>query len=238
MNGNDFLDKMELVDPAFVEAADKNPAHKKHKRIMWGTLAACICLVAGVLTMILQDRTKAQISYNYKDLPQNIRTSKVDLLTEDEIFSHENMYIFRGTVSNLKNVTIDFNGEKEVRCIATIAVKKVYQGDITEGERIQMLIPCPIGTDIWLEDAHIISKLETGMEGIFMPWIYDENSYLEQNHAKLIMTDLASCGLADGVQWAFLSTEQGLVFDEEAHSGAVNAVTLDDIEKYVIENLE
>ena len=29
MRGNDFLDKMELIDPAFIEAADNKPQKKK-----------------------------------------------------------------------------------------------------------------------------------------------------------------------------------------------------------------
>lgn len=240
MRGNDFLNKMELVNPAFVEVADKKPITRKRSRALRAALAlaACLCFVAGVLTMILQDRTKAKISYNCKDLPQNMPAGKVDLLTEEEIFSRKNMYVFRGKVNKLTNLTIDFNGEKEMRCLATIEIQKVYQGDISTGKKIKMLIPFPIGTDIWLEDAHIISQIEPGMEGIFMPWIYNENSYWEQNHATLIMSELAPCGLADGIQWAFLSTDQGLVFDKRAYPGAENAVTLDDIEAYVIKNLK
>ena len=45
MRGNDFLDKMELIDPAFIEAADNKPQKKKISWVKWGVVAACFCLV-------------------------------------------------------------------------------------------------------------------------------------------------------------------------------------------------
>ena len=71
-----------------------------------------------------------------------------------------------------------------------------------------------------------------------MPWVYDENSYIEMNGAVLIKQDLAVCGLADGMRWAFLDTEQGLVFLRSAYPGAKDATNLDEIEAYVIDMLK
>lgn len=45
MNGHELLDKMELVDPAFVEAADAASAKKRTDWVKWGALAACFCVV-------------------------------------------------------------------------------------------------------------------------------------------------------------------------------------------------
>ena len=47
MRGNELLDKMALIDPAYLAAADAVPKQK----IGWvrlGVLAACLCLIAGV----------------------------------------------------------------------------------------------------------------------------------------------------------------------------------------------
>ena len=44
MNGNDFLDKMELIDPAYVEAADETPKKKRVAWLKWGAVAACLCV--------------------------------------------------------------------------------------------------------------------------------------------------------------------------------------------------
>lgn len=60
MRGDAFLDKMELVDPIYVEAADAAPGVKKKVRIGWrAALAACICLVllAGTAAAVSGGRT-------------------------------------------------------------------------------------------------------------------------------------------------------------------------------------
>ncbi|MGM9640179.1 MAG: hypothetical protein ACI3V3_02305 [Faecousia sp.] len=49
MRGNELLDKMELMDPAYVEAADVAPKRKKNNWGKWVAMAACLCLItAGV----------------------------------------------------------------------------------------------------------------------------------------------------------------------------------------------
>lgn len=255
MRGNEFLDKMELIDPAYVEAADTEPQKKKGIWIRWGAIAACLCFIVGAIAtipdfsgnqtdpqpgeIILSDKTTAKVSYGYEEGTVSPAKGDLEYLTEEEMFAREKMYVFRGKVSGLTNVTIDFNGEKEVRCIATIVIEEVYQGNITVGEQITMLIPCAIDpAGIVVEDTDVIAQLQSGMEGIFMPWIYDENSYMEMNGAVLMKQDLAVCGLADGMRWAFLSTEQGVLFEKNAYPGAKNAADLDDIEAYVIEMLK
>ena len=50
MRGNEFLDKMDLIDPSFVEAADAVPNVKKKRYIKWGAIAACLCLLMGSVT--------------------------------------------------------------------------------------------------------------------------------------------------------------------------------------------
>lgn len=46
MRGNEFLDKMELVNPEYVEAADKVPNRKKNLWVKWVAMAACLALIA------------------------------------------------------------------------------------------------------------------------------------------------------------------------------------------------
>lgn len=251
MRGNEFLDKMELIDPAYVEAADVQPKRKKSEWRRWGAVAACLCLVAAMTYLgrgekgphpgeiVLSNQTTAKVSYGYEaGMVNSIKTDLV-YLTEEEMFGRENMYIFRGRVSGLTNVTIDFNGVKEIRCIATVEIERVYQGNLVAGEQIKMLLPCGIDTEmLWVEDTDVIANLECGMEGIFMPWVYDETSYTKMNGAVLMKQDLAACGLADGVRWAFLDTDQGLLFERSAYPGAKNATNLDDIEDYVMKMLK
>ena len=44
MRGTELLDKMDLADPAYVEAADSPPKHHRPSWVRWGALAACLCL--------------------------------------------------------------------------------------------------------------------------------------------------------------------------------------------------
>lgn len=53
MRGNEFLDKMELIDPAYVEAADATPKKKKSVWVKWGAVAACFALMIFAGTRIL-----------------------------------------------------------------------------------------------------------------------------------------------------------------------------------------
>lgn len=255
MRGNEFLDKMELVDPAYVKAADEKTKPRKSAWLNWGALAACLCLVIGAFAVILRfgkgpagpqsgelvlsERTTAKVSYGYEGGTESTVKGDLEYLTEEEMFGQENMYVFRGRVSGLTNVTVDFNGEKEARCIASVEVEKVYQGGIAAGEQISMLLPCAVAPEgSAMEDTAVISKLEVGMEGIFMPMVYDENSFVEMNGAVLQKQDLAVCGLADGMRWAFLSTGRGLLFARDAYPGAESAETLDDVEAYLAEMLK
>ena len=72
-----------------------------------------------------------------------------------------------------------------------------------------------------------------------MPMIYnDENSFWEQNGAKIDKRELADYGFADGERYAFLQTDDGLVFSREAYSSIAKATTLDEIEEYIEAMLE
>ena len=68
MRGNELLDKLELIDPAYVEAADV-PPKKKHWR-KWGALAACLCLIvlgAALFSLRDQDNAPTASDYPYDD---------------------------------------------------------------------------------------------------------------------------------------------------------------------------
>lgn len=60
MRGTELLDKMELVNAAFVQAADRPPAGKRRGRIRWLAVAACFCFVAVAALALWRDSTPAQ----------------------------------------------------------------------------------------------------------------------------------------------------------------------------------
>lgn len=60
MRGNEFLDKMGLIDPAYVEAADAKMNKKKSSWIKWGAVAACFAVMILAGTRLLpEDESRA-----------------------------------------------------------------------------------------------------------------------------------------------------------------------------------
>ena len=60
MNGNEFLDKMELIKPEYVEEADIKPKKQMANRIKWVSLAAGITLVIFAGTKLLSQNNPVQ----------------------------------------------------------------------------------------------------------------------------------------------------------------------------------
>ena len=60
MRGDEFLDKMEQIDPAYVEAADGRPGKKKISWVKWGGIAACfaVAVLAGAFLLRGRDAIK------------------------------------------------------------------------------------------------------------------------------------------------------------------------------------
>lgn len=60
MRGNELLDKMELADPAYVEAADRKPLRKRRGWIPWAAAAACLCLLLAAIPAFSQKPSTPQ----------------------------------------------------------------------------------------------------------------------------------------------------------------------------------
>ncbi len=216
------------IDAKFIEQAEE----KGHSKKWIGLLAACLCLVIGGMFLLPRNADFATVTHGYseKDLPNHFVMESLVGYTEEEMFAMD-LYIFRGRITALENYTIDYNGTKDIRCVATIAVETVYQGDI--GDSIRMLLPCPLIDGVYTSISGLIDHFEVGMEGIFMPRRYTKNSYREENGAKFMLSELADCGLDDGIRWIFLQSGDKLLYSQTAYPSAASAKTLEDIEKYI-----
>lgn len=73
MNGNEFLDKLELINPEFIEAADIKPKSKSNGFIKWVSLAAGICLIltVGIFTAKHFDLFNNKLDSDHKVVVQN-----------------------------------------------------------------------------------------------------------------------------------------------------------------------
>lgn len=258
MTGAELLDKMELIDSEYIEEADTAVNQKTQKKAYIrgyrALIPVCACIALAVFAawsafnelgfdvqppqVHLSKNTTAKIFYGYQEEAADPPVDQMSDLTDKEIFAQEDLYIFRGHVIGTSGITVDFNGRKIVCCRAWIIIDQVYKGDLSAGDEIVMLFPGEADLGRNTDRTDVGSYFACGSEGIFMPTIYDEASCWEYNGAKIMLQDLASCGLADNMRWMFLSTEDGIVFDRDTHPGAGNATTLDDIGVYVTEMID
>ncbi|MDE6874035.1 MAG: hypothetical protein K2P87_06215 [Lachnospiraceae bacterium] len=172
--------------------------------------------------------------------PEIMVSTSLDLawLTEEELFTKYHTDIFEGTIEKIQNIILDYNGDKDYRAIASIRVEKVFRGSCEAGDTVKILLPCPVGlAGFSVSDTDVVAEMRTGTHGIFMPAVYDANSYREENGAKLLLTDLAPYGLMDGQRYCFLETAQGLVFARFAYKSIGDASSLSEIAAYIEEML-
>lgn len=251
MNAEKFSQAMGEVDSKFVDEAinyrKKVVRSSLFKR--WCAIAACFALVlVSALFWLRHQRNYIALSGNssnvtayYTDNPFISSASSESLveLTEEELFTTFYTAIFRGTVSEIRNIALNFNGETEYRALAEIEIEKVYRGPYPTGDSVSVLLPCPLIDGFEVTDTSTVSAMEVGTTGIFMPMIFDDESAIwKQNGAILDKRDIADCGFADGERYVFIETEEGLVFSRTAYSSIRNATTLDEVEDYIETMLE
>ena len=64
MRGNEFLEKMGLIAPEYIEEAEAKQKRRKNPWLKWLAAAACICILAGVV-----------LSVDFYEPPQEPETS-------------------------------------------------------------------------------------------------------------------------------------------------------------------
>ena len=247
MNKKQLFKAIGETDPELVA---ESAAEKKSGRgwIKWACAAACLALAAGVgLFLALRagngdsitlEHSTGSVSAEYTDEQPNVGVT-MDLiwLTEEQIFSEYQTEIFSVTITDVRNIRGTMNGQQSYRAIAAITVDKVYRGSAVAGDTVTVLLPCSIGNGEWVEDTGVVSKMRSGMTGIFMPIKYGEDDYLSSVTSMLYLGDLAEYGFLDGERYAFIDTGEGLVFAQWAFESIRDAETLGDIEQYVLRML-
>lgn len=72
MRGSELLEKMELIEPCYIEAAEAKPLRKKHRIIKWLAAAACICIVVAAFPLFMQEPESPQENSNPHDVAPHI----------------------------------------------------------------------------------------------------------------------------------------------------------------------
>ena len=240
MNAMQLYQEIGLVEEKLI--AQANPLQfRRRNRVKWMSItAACILLIFGA-SIFTNPSTDIQLALStdsitarYIEKAPTIGSSgDLQVLTEEELINKSNTIIFKGTIQSIQNIEIDLNGSKLYRAIAQISVDAVYRGNCSPGTIASVVIPCPINSEVWVEDTGVVSAMRPGMSGIFMPMVYDTSSIYSENGATLYWQDLAPYGFSDGERFAFLKTDQGLVFARDAYPSLANATTLDAVEQFI-----
>lgn len=217
--------KSNIVAP---EAQEQMQPKKGNKWLLPALLAGCLIfpLIHNLPTNRTQDNgiELSKLSHGVKakyikQLPNTTCTTSYDLpyLTEEELFSEHETTIIKGVVSSIQNIQLDFHGEKLYWAIAKVKVQKVYRGNCKADDTITLRLPCSINGNFQMEDTETISAMKEGMTGIFMPIQYDNTSDYQENDATLHLKDIADYGFLDGVRYAFLDSDNGLIFYKTAY---------------------
>lgn len=114
MRGHDFLDKMELIDPAYVEAADTMPKRKKYVWVKWGAAAACffLAILAGTFALHTNDTSVVSfggITREYKNM-HAVTKSELTLLwpwNYKTVFEQYTTLDFDGKIFLSRSQTLD-----------------------------------------------------------------------------------------------------------------------------------
>lgn len=242
----DKLSMLENIDEKYItEAAEVKKTHRKRIFAAYGSVAACAALALAIGVSVYRAPSPnilplSTYSSNVKVEYYNGDVSKMtDAHSLAYFYSAEEAFakaeaVLRGTVTDIRNIEINSNGIKEYRALATVTVENVYRGSCKAGDVVTIMLPCPISEGQWVEDTDVVAQMSVGKGGIFLLKEYGEDDYYKANNCALLLSDVADYGFFDGVQFAFVETENGLVFDTLKYGEVASATTLDEIEEYVV----
>ena len=161
------------------------------------------------------------------------------IFNEQEVFNMFDTVAFMGTVKEVVNLKLDFDGVAHYRAMAVITVDKVYDGDLTVGETVNAMLPGPVDTgNIMGADFNITRAMKPGERGIFMPIVYSSDEVWEENGKELKMTEFAKYAIIDTIRFAFMDTDEGLLFERNTFPAIKDAKTLEEVETYIMDKVK
>ena len=242
MKNEQLLRLLGEVDDRFIEESmmiERRP----YQRLKWGaglvlaTAAGFMLFTSNVWNEripLSTDSTANSVHIvDQSKVTSDISEENMMDMTEDELFSKWNPVVVRGTVTDIRHIEIDFNGETEYQSLITIHISNVYRGDVQIGRDLIVRADAIKETG-QTTDASVISQVKQGMEGIFMPIPYDDEFVWEQNEATLRLKDIADYGFPDGERYLFLDTPNGLLFERDAYPSLQGVDSLDEVEDWMM----
>lgn len=154
-------------------------------------------------------------------------------MTPEEIFARDTA-IFRGTVTDLNYLAVDFRDGTRYYTAATVSVSEVFRGDLTaDGTTYGILLPCVPGfcsTSI----AGALEELTVGSEAIFMPYAADGTTGLRVGDQYFCYADGGTqFYFNEGVRFLFLEQDGALIFERNTYDAIAEATTLDEVGAWI-----
>lgn len=169
------------------------------------------------------------VAEDVPDIEQNPASSTA-IYQADEVFNLFPIDGFRGEVKETQNIVIEDRFGKTYLSYLVVVANEVYQGEISIGEEVKILLPGPIKEGkIMGADFNITRAYLPGEEGIFLPVINDDSSSNVIGFSKY--------SLPETTQFSFVMTGEGLDFNKKTFSELEEADSLDEVEEYVKEKL-
>ncbi len=177
MRGDELLNKMELVDPAYLEAADKMPNKKKRGWLKYGIAAACLCAALLRPTIGIPNPANA-FSVNAYALELGsdgtIKLKETDLIEQPDIWGGhcdgENFYVNVGLRYDGSNIrSVDFTTE-------TGFFAKQYIDNLAVGENVSKLYVgadnrlVMYGTEFEIVGGTVTLNKETMTDDLLLFW--------------------------------------------------------------------
>ena len=98
---------------------------------------------------------------NYNGEMPRFSSELAHLYTEEEAFEISHSPAFQGKIVSIRNIRALFHGESslfDTFAIANVRVEKVFSGELSVGDTVRILLPCPIARNIWVEHMDIVSQ--------------------------------------------------------------------------------
>lgn len=171
----------------------------------------------------------------------------IDIPEEDLICRYSEtlqreMAIFRGTVTEQRNIVLSAGDLTMYNSVARVSVIRSYCGGAARGETVELLLPCQAyaegGERVTSSIAGIAEDIKVGDEAIFVAQVADDTAYIEARGVRLYYSDVCEFLLGEGMRTVFLESDGELVYADYAYPSFEGARTLDDAEAIILEMLK
>ena len=185
---------------------EKHPMRVRRKLVCAGTLLILVVFLTGMYFVIFPkielDNYVGNMSVKY--VPNwFVKSNDNEMLpyyTETELFERAD-FVYSGTLKEIKQIKIDFDGIVVYNSLITIDVDKVYKGECPS--KITVIAP-PIRAFYDDPDSNLLYSIKKGDYGIFLSEQISEGKQMSENGCAFEISDICDATFIDGSRFGFI----------------------------------